>query len=41
MDVPKYIHYDVVPDVNVDIIKRVLNLPRDLRFMPFCLILPD
>ena len=40
MDVPKYIHYDFVPDVNVDIIKRVLNLDRELRFVPFCLILP-
>ena len=36
MDVPKYIHYDFVPDVHVDIIKRVLNLDRELRFVPFC-----
>ena len=38
MDVPKYIHYDFVPDVNVHIIKRVLSLHRELRFMP---LLPD
>ena len=40
MDVPKYIHYDFVPNVNVDIIKRVLNLHRELRLMPFRLNLP-
>ena len=32
------LYYDFVPDVNVNIIKRALNLHRELRFMPF---LPD
>ena len=37
---PKYIHYDFVAGVNVDVVKVVLNLNRELRFTPFCLILP-